>query len=199
MKKTNLNKHSLEVLEARIAPAAVPLGAKWIPASHSAEGTAIPLSAGEGLSTGGVNSGDYLLYVEKGHAWVFTTDFNNNDVVDYNEITGIAASDGLRLISFVDIRGDIVTNLVVTQGANEPIFKLSDSDNNPSNDNTILGGDGRVVLNNRIEKIEFRTLTVEDVTDQNNDQVVNQLDVDFRRAPSTHSLFGNIYAGRGLG
>jgi hypothetical protein len=199
MKKTNLQKHSLEVLEGRIAPAAVPIGAQWIQASHSADGTAIPLSAGMGLSSGGQNSGDYLLFVEKGDAWVFTTDFNNNNIVDYNEITGIAAGDGLRLISFVDIRGDIVTNLVVTQGPSGKIFSLSDSNNNPSDDNPVLRGDGRVVLNNRIEKIELRTLTIADIPDQDRNGVVNQLDVDFRRAPSTHSIFGNVYAGGGFG
>src|SRR5688572_17863493 len=102
MKKTKLTKHSLEILEARIAPANVPLGATWLQASHSADGSPIPLYAGEGLSTGGAKSGDYLLYLAKGNALIFTTDFNNNNVVDFNEITGIAAGEGMRLISFVD-------------------------------------------------------------------------------------------------
>src|SRR5688572_10790761 len=114
MKKINQSKHSLEILESRIAPAAVPLGAQWLQASHSADGTPIKMTAGMGLSTGGQNSGDYLLYIEKGNAWIFTTDFNNNNLVDFNEITGIAAGDGLRMISFVDIHGDIATNLKET-------------------------------------------------------------------------------------
>ena len=201
MKKSQINRHSLEILEARIAPANVPLTAQWLQATHSADGSPIELHAGQGLSTGGTNSGDYLLYLAKGNALIFTTDFNNNNLVDFNEITGIAAGEGMRLISFVDIHGDIATNLRETVTSSGTLLSLSDSNNNPSDDvnHPTLRGDGRVILNNRIEGIELRTLTVDDITDQNDDGVVDDTDVDFRRAPSTHSIFGNIYAGRGFG
>jgi hypothetical protein len=199
MKNSQLPKHSLEILEARIAPASVPLTATWVLATHDVTGGPIKLFAGQGLSTGGPNSGDYLMYVEKGNAWVFTTDLNNNGVVDFNEITGIAAGDGLRLISFVDIHGDIVTNLREVSTSSGLQQSLSDSNNNPSDDHPRIGGDGRVVLNNRIEKIELRTLTTSDIPDQNQDGVVNDIDVDLRRVPSTHSIFGSIFAGRGFG
>ena len=203
MKKSHLNRHSLEILEARIAPATVPLTAQWLQATHSADGSPIELRAGQGLSTGGPNSGDYLLYLAKGNALIFTTDFNNNNLVDFNEITGIAAGEGMRLISFVDIHGDIATNLreTATSLGSQAVLSLSDSNNNPSDDvnHPTLRGDGRAILNNRIEGIELRTLTVADISDQNDDGVVDDTDVDLRRAPSTHSIFGNIYAGRGFG
>lgn len=199
MKKITKSTHAVEVLESRIAPAALPLNVEWRSASHSLNGSPIELHAGQGLGTDGEGSGTYLLYVEKGSAWVFTTDFNNNSIVDFNEITGIAAGDGLRLVSFVDINGDIVTNLKeVTVGGNL-VLSLTDSNNNASDDNPDLGGDGRVVLNNRIEKIEMRSLTIADIPDQDGNGIVNQKDVDYRRAPSTHSIFGNIYAGGGFG
>src|SRR5690242_4976108 len=108
MSATAHTKNSLEVLEARIAPASAIATAKFIPA---VVGGATLLHAGQGLGTATENSGTYLLYVEQGDCIVFTTDFNNNGAVDFNEITGIAAGDGLRLISFVNINGDIVTNL----------------------------------------------------------------------------------------
>lgn len=199
MKKITQSKHVIEVLESRIAPAAVPLTAQWVLASHSQDGSPIPLHAGQGLSTGGPNSGDYLLYLEKGNALIFTTDFNNNRIVDFNEITGIAAGDGMRLISFVDIHGDIVTNLKEVTVNGKLILSLSDSNNNPADDNPEHGGDGRVVLNNRIEKIELRTLTTADIPNQDTTPGVDDVDVDLRRAPSTHSIFGNVYAGGGFG
>src|SRR6185369_9956678 len=114
------------------------------------------LTAGQVLTTGvRARDGVYMLFVEKGSALVFTTDFNNNNQVDFNEITGIAASDGLRLISFVDINGDIVTNL-------DADGTLSDSNNNATGDDPFLRGDGKVLNNSRIEKIELRSLTIED-------------------------------------
>ncbi|MEA3210007.1 MAG: large repetitive protein [Chthoniobacter sp.] len=165
-------------MEQRIAPAIL---TGFTQASH---GSAIPLDAdpstpyARGLSTS-TNGGSYLLYVEKGSALVYTTDLNNNGQVDFNEITGIAAGDGLRLISFVDIHGDIVTNL-------NPDFTLTDSDNDASN-----GRDGRVLLNNTIEKITLRSVTQADVA-----PTTNPSD---RLALSSYSIFGNIYAGKGFG
>src|SRR5262245_44259929 len=99
----------VEPLEARIAPASAVASAHWVTATF---GAPIALHAGDGLSTAGPNAGNYLLYVEKGDALVFLTDLNNNRTVEFNEVTGISAGDGLRLVSFVDIHGDIVTNLV---------------------------------------------------------------------------------------
>ena len=189
--------NSLEILEARIAPASAIASAKFIAAIT---GSPILLHAGECLTTAGqvtipgvgnVGSGTYLLYVEKGDALVFTTDFNNNKTVEFNEITGIAAGDGLRLISFVDIHGDIVTNL-------KPNTTLTDSNNNAADDDPLLKGDGRVVLNNTIEKIEMRSLTADDVLDENND-ADNTAEVLARLALTSYSIHGNIYAGKGFG
>ncbi len=189
--------NSIEPLEARIAPASAIASSKFIAALT---GSPILLHAGQVLTTGGeinlpgvgtVGSGTYLLYVEKGDAIVFTTDFNNNKVVDFNEITGIAAGDGLRLISFVDIYGDIVTNLKLDT-------TLSDSNNNTIGDDPFLKGDGRVVLNNTIEKIEFRSLTTNDVLDENRDNDTTS-EVLARLALTSYSIHGNIYAGKQFG
>jgi hypothetical protein len=180
-------RHSIEPLEARIAPAAVIDGIF----KTGQVGSVIDLRAGEGLATS-EGAGSYLLFVEKGRALVFTTDLNNNGQLDYNEITGIAAGDGLRLISFVDIHGDIVTNLKADGF-------LSDSDANAANDPPALGGDGRLLLNSRIEKIELRSLTVDDIRDVNGDGVVNELDLNTRFVQSSYSIHGNIYAGGGFG
>jgi hypothetical protein len=169
----------IEPLEHRIAPAIL---TDFGGASHGSAlrldadpGTAAPA----GLSTGVNGSGSYLLFVEKGSALVFTTDLNANGQVDFNEITGIAAGDGLRLISFVDIHGDIVTNL-------KSDFTLTDSDNDSSN-----GRDGRVVLNNRIESIVLRSVTEADLNTAES--------ASDRIALSTYSIFGTVYAGKGFG
>ena len=191
MKRNKISAHQrLEVLEARIAPAGI-ASADFLPASVGGFNL---VNAGQGLGTAGNNSGTYLLYVEKGSAIVFNTDFNHNGAVDSNEITGIAASDGLRLISFVDIHGDIVTNL-------DADSTLSDSDNNSANNSDLgnLQGDGRVVNNTRIEKIELRSLTAADLVDQNSDGNVDDTDVELRLAMSSYSIFGNVYAGKGFG
>ena len=191
------SKNSIEILEARIAPASAIATSKFIAA---VTGSPIILHAGETLTTGGkvtipgvgdVGAGTYLLYVEKGTAMVFTTDFNNNKQVDFNEITGIAAGDGLRMVSFVDINGDIVTNLNADT-------TLSDSNNNSSDDDPFLKGDGRVVLNNTIEKIELRSLNPGDVLDENGDGDTTQ-EVIARLALTSYSIHGNIYAGKGFG
>lgn len=203
---------SIEPLEARIAPAAVisypkVIDAKWRAATL---GTPIELHAGEGLSTLGDKAGSYLLFIEKGNALIFTTDYNNNDQVDVNEITGIAAGDGLRLISFVDIHGDIVTNLTERQIGGQLFLSLTDSDRNPSNDDPRLLGDGRVILPRTIEKIEFRPLALTDIPDQDNvgpdvneDGIIDSPDAFdlFLRTPtwSSYSIFGSVLAGGGFG
>jgi hypothetical protein len=171
---------SIEPLEQRIAPAS--LTGRFIGASH---GTPIRLDADSstssipaGLSTS-ESGGAYLLYVEKGSCLVYTTDFNGNNLVDFNEITGISAGAGLQLISFVDIHGDIVTNL-------NPDFTLTDSNGDASD-----GRDGKVLLPNKIEKITLRSVTQDDLP-----KTESPLD---RVALSNYSIFGNIYAGGGLG
>ena len=165
----------IEPLEQRIAPAALAITRQVA----AVVGAPIQLHAGDVLSTSQAG-GAYLLFVEKGNAVVYTTDLNNNQQVDFNEITGISAGDGLRLISFVDIHGDIVTNL------RPDGTRLTDSDNDASN-----GLDGRALENSQIEKIELRSLTQADLP--------VGTDVLDRLALSTYSIFGNIYAGRGFG
>ncbi len=190
MTSKNRSLHSLEVLEARIAPASLITQARVVPAIVD---TPILLHAGDLLNTGtSLQGGTYLLYIEKGDALIFTTDMNNNGVVDFNEITGISAGNGLRMVSFVDIHGDIVTNL-------NPNFTLTDSDNNSSNDNPFLKGDGRVLRNATVEKLELRSITTEDVVDSNGDGVVDESDVAQHLAMSSYSLFGSVYAGAGFG
>jgi hypothetical protein len=188
MSRYPLTHSCVEVLEARIAPAAIIDGVF----KTGQVGTRIALHAGEGLSTGGDQGGSYMLFVEEGQCIVFTTDLNNNGSLDFNEITGISAGDGLRLVSFADIYGDIVTNLK-SDGF------LSDSDNNSANDPPQLGGDGRVLLNSRIEKIELRSLTASDIRDVNGDGTVDDLDLATRLVLSSYSIHGNIYAGAGFG
>lgn len=167
----------VEALEQRIAPAAL------LNVQPAVAGTSILLDANpntiapSGLTAG--IDGAYLVYVTKGMARVFTQDYNNNGQVDFGEITGIAAGDGLRMISFVDIHGDIVTNL-------NPDGTLTDSDGDASN-----GRDGQILLNNRIEKIEMRSVTASELGP-------NEFIAD-RIAFSSYSIFGNIYAGGGFG
>ena len=169
----------LESLEARIAPAGLALSDKNMLAAPVA--SSLLVKAGQGLSTSDAG-GSYLLYVEKGQAVVFTTDLNANNKVDFNEITGIAAADGLRLISFVDINGDIVTNLT-------PDGRLTDSDGDATN-----GYDGKVVLNNRIDSIVLRSIEQADL-----DSSIPGNTVFNRIAKSTYSINGNIFAGAGIG
>jgi hypothetical protein len=167
----------LESLEPRIAPAGLSDDAF----TAAPVGSSILLKAGQGISTSDTG-GSWLLYVEKGQAMIFTTDLNGNNKVDFNEITGIAAGDGLRLVSFVDINGDIVTNLT-------PDGRLTDSDGDASN-----GYDGKVVLNSRIESIVLRSVVASEL-----DTSVPGNTVQNRIAKSTYSINGNIYAGGGLG
>lgn len=204
------NNHSVEILEARIAPATVvppfvaptvadaerafdlnPINdTHFVTASH---GSPILLKAGQVLTTGaGARSGTYLMIVEKGQMMVFLTDLNNNKEVDYNEITGIAAGDGLRFTSFVDIHGSIVTNL-------DSDTTLSDSNNDSSDNDPFLKGDGLILNNSRIESINMRSLTLLDLTDQNSDGVVDDLDIETRLALTSHSIHGQVLAGKGFG
>lgn len=168
----------LEALEDRIAPAAINESG----IVSAVAGSTILLKAGEGLGSSGAYAGEYFLYVEKGQALVFTTDLNGDGTIDADEITGIAAGDGLRLLSFVNINGDIVTNLN-SDGT------LTDSDGDPSN-----GRDGEILLNSRIESITFRSITEADI----NTSIVGNT-VHNRLSVSNYSLYGNIYAGGGVG
>jgi len=184
----------VEILESRIAPATLidPTGNVGKNIVSGAANSPIFVHAGETLSTSSTG-GAFLLYVEQGTALVFSTDLNKNGSIDPNEITGIAASDGLRMISFVNIHGDVVTNLT-NAGT------LSDSDGNASNNDPRYKGDGRVLLNNSIELIELRSLTVSDLaSDQNGDGVIDNNDVLARLAYSDYSIYGSIYAGKSFG
>jgi len=163
----------VEALEPRIAPA----GLEGISFQAVTLGTPMLLKAGEGIATA-EGGGNYLLYVEKGEALIFTTDLNGDNRFDPNEITGIAAGNGLRLVSFVDINGDIVTNL-------QSNGLLTDSDGDASN-----GRDGLVILNHTIESITLRSVTAADVPNEN---FLNRL------APSSYSIHGQIIAGGGFG
>lgn len=189
---------SVEPLEARIAPATLsPVAtAHWLTGQP---GDVFELHAGDGLSTAGDKAGAYLLYVEKGNVRVFTTDLNNNGTLDENEITGIAAGDGLRITLFADVHGDIATNLREVTSSFGLVLTLSDSNNNAIDDDPAQKGDGLVILNNTIEKIELRTLIPADLPDQNNDGLIDDRDVLLRAAPTSFSIFGNIYAGKGFG
>ncbi len=199
--------HSLEILEARIAPAAAGVVASIAEAERAYDldpignqnfvsaktETPLLLKAGQILTTGvGARSGAYLLFVEHGEALIFTSDFNNNKIVDFNEITGIAAGAGLRMVSFIDINGDIVTNLDADR-------TLTDSNNSTIGDDPFLRGDGRLLNNVSIEKIELRSLAITDLTDQNANGVVDDADISLRLALSSYSIHGNILVGAGFG
>jgi hypothetical protein len=177
----------LENLEPRIAPAALAAPADT---EYKAVTLGNPqlLTAGQGLSTADA-SGAYLLRIDKGQAMVFTTDLNGNNAFDANEITGIAAGDGLRMTIFADINGDIVTNLR-SNGL------LSDSDLDPSNDRSLVGGDGKVLLNSRIEALTLRSVTDTDLTTRDRALGVTAAD---RLVLSSYSIHGNILAGGGVG
>jgi hypothetical protein len=182
----------LELLEERIAPAIIEGGI-----ATTVAGTPILLGDGvdsqgrqlpRGLGSDGPFAGGYYLYVEKGQALVFTTDLNGDNIVNPNEITGIAAGDGLRLLSFVNINGDIATNLNADG-------TLTDSDGDASN-----GRDGRVLLNNQIEAITLRSVVQEDLTSSTDPNSPAFGNTAFNRlVESRYSVYGNIYAGRGLG
>jgi hypothetical protein len=165
----------IEPLEARIAPAAL-LDAPVFRTATA--GGSLLLKAGEVLTTGSGSGGSYLLYVQAGQVLVHTTDLNGNDSVDFNEITGLSVGAGARFISFVDIHGDIVTDL-------NPDGTLSDS------------GKGDIVLDNNIASITLRSPSATDFTATAN-QTSTQLALD-HLAVSSYSIFGNIYAGGGLG
>lgn len=185
----------IEPLEARIAPAGLTAPVPLLANAHQhsiAVGSALLLHAGDLLSTSDTG-GAFLMFVQAGQALVFTTDFNHNNVLDPNEITGIAAGNGLQLYSFVDIHGDIVTNL----NANGT---LTDSDSNSNTGPAATNGrDGRVLLPSTITSITMRSITTADLVDQNGDGAVNDVDVLSRLAPSSYTIFGSILAGGGLG
>jgi hypothetical protein len=180
----------IEPLEARIAPAAITVPITAQPETVAA-GSALLLHAGQMLTTGGGTAGDpagkVLLYVDQGDVLVFTTDLNHNHALDPNEITGISVDNGVRMAVFVNIYGDIVTNLADgTHGV------LTDSDNNALTGPTSTNGhDGRVLTNARIDTIELRSLASTDFG--------GKLDVTSLTALTTYSIYGNIYAGGGFG
>jgi len=165
----------IEPLEARIAPAALLDNAKFVTATA---GGSLLVKAGQVLTTGSAGGGSYLLYVETGQVLVHTTDLNGNNQLDFNEITGLSMGAGARIISFVDIHGDVVTDL-------NPDGTLTDS------------GKGDILLDNNIGAIDLRSLAPTDFTataSQTSADIVNA-----HLAMSSYSIFGNIYAGAGLG
>jgi hypothetical protein len=170
----------IEPLEPRIAPAAA--GTVYLPANPTfvtvTSGGSLLIKAGEVLTTGSGGGGSYLLYVAQGQVLVHTTDLNHSNSVDFNEITGLSVGAGAVIVSFVDIHGDIVTDL-------NPDGTLSD------------GGKGDILLDNNIVEIDMRSLTTTDFTataTATQAQLVND-----HLAMSNYSIFGNIYAGGGLG
>lgn len=176
----------LESLEPRIAPAG--LAGADDPVKQVVLGNPQLLTAGQILSTADA-AGAYLLRVDKGQAMVFTTDLNGNNVFDVNEITGIAAGDGLRMTIFADINGDIVTNL-------RPNGLLTDSDFRVSLEERSAGGDGKILLNSRIEALTLRSVTDADLTPKDRQA---GLTADDRLVLSSYSIHGNILAGGGVG
>jgi hypothetical protein len=180
----------IEPLESRIAPAAIVL-TNTLPASPSFKtltvgGGSLVLNAGDVLTTGNSGGGAYLLYVEAGQVIVHTTDLNGNGQFDFNEITGLSLGNGARVVSFVDIHGDIVTDLspgrVTTPGV-PPSATLDDS------------GKGDVILDNNIAEIDLRSLSAADFPTATDPTA----SVNAHLAMSSYSIFGNIYAGGGLG
>jgi hypothetical protein len=169
----------IEPLEPRIAPAAVLTDA--LPANPVFRtvtvGSAQLLTAGEVLTTGAAGGGAYLIYVEAGQILVHTTDLNNNLQYDANEITGISAGPGARFVSFVDIHGSIVTDL-------NPDHTLTD------------GGKGDILLDNNIAEIDLRSLNTGDFASAGANAAAL---VTAHLKISSYSIFGNIYAGGGLG
>ena len=178
----------IEALESRIAPAAV--GNIQLPANPvfrtivsggGAGGigvTSLLLKANEVLTTGSSSGGSYLLFVSAGEILVHVTDLNDNGQVEFNEITGISAGNGAVFTSFVDIHGDVVTDL-------NPDGTLSDN------------GKGDILLDNNIGEIDLRSLSASDFAGNSNESPT-QMATD-HLALSSYSIFGNIYAGGGLG
>ena len=71
-------------------------------------GLAALLKAGQVLTTGvRARDGTYLMFVEKGQALIFTTDFNNNGQIDFNEITGIQTRQRLNSVVQTGVPGFI--------------------------------------------------------------------------------------------
>ena len=175
----------LETLEPRIAPA----GLSGINYIDVVLGTPQLLKAGQGLKA----NGQYLIAVTQGEAMVFTTDLNGSNQFAPNDITGIAAGDGLKMTSFVNINGDIVTDL-------QSNGTLSDSSGNAS------GHNGLLLLDSKIDAITLRSVTPADITPA--DVALAQKTTPGATAasiytnflaPSTYSINGNIYAGGGVG
>lgn len=170
----------IEALEPRIAPAAVlndylPASPKFVTVTA---GGSLLVTAGEVLTTGSGGGGIYLLYVQTGQVLVHTTDLNGNGQIDFNEITGLSVGNGARIVSFVDIHGSVVTDL-------NPDGTLSD------------GGKGDILLDANITEIDMRSLTTNDfvatATESQAQLVQSHL------AMSSYSIYGNVYAGGGLG
>ena len=176
----------IEALEARIAPASA---AAQLPANPyfvtAPAGGSVLVRAGEVLTTGsggtwgaGGGGGAYLLYVASGEVLVHTTDLNHNNSIDFNEVTGLSVSSGAVFAAFVDIHGDVVTDL-------------------NANGTLTDGGKGDILLDANINTIDLRTLTAADFS--SSAAVAADQTLNAHLAMSSYSIFGNIYAGGGLG
>ena len=176
----------VETLESRIAPA----GLSGIVYQDITLGTPQLVTAGHGLKA----NGQYIMAVTSGQALVYTTDINGDNHFDPNDLTGIAAGNGLKMTSFVNINGDIVTDLQ----ANGTLSN--------SNGNNPTGHDGLLLLNSKITGITLRSVTPADVTPadlatyqaQTPGATAASIYTNFM-VPSTYSINGNIYAGGGIG
>jgi hypothetical protein len=178
----------IEALEPRIAPAAIanislPPVANLTFVTVTAGGSLL-MKAGEVLTTGSAApagtyaGGTYLLYVAQGEVLVHTTDLNSNSQLDFNEITGLSVGNGASFVSFVDIHGSVATDL-------NPDGTLTD------------GGKGDILLDYNIAEINLRSLAATDFTATQAQSSANL--VDAHLAMSSYSIFGNIYAGGGVG
>ncbi|MGA3171260.1 MAG: hypothetical protein ABSE62_09610 [Chthoniobacteraceae bacterium] len=180
-----LDRYSMiEPLEQRIAPAAAVALTNVLPAHPTfvtvTAGGSLLLKAGDVLTTGSGGGGIYLMYVEQGQVLVHTTDLNDNGQIDFNEITGLSMGGGARLISFVDIHGDVVTDL-------NPNGTLTDN------------GKGDILLDANIAEIDMRSLTTVDFSGTLPSGDTPAYEVSAHLAMTSYSIFGNIYAGGGLG
>jgi hypothetical protein len=176
----------IEALESRIAPAAVgtlslptnPVYRTVVAGGGSIGGTTLLLKAGDVLTTGSGGGGSYLMFVSQGEILVHITDLNNDGQIESNEITGISVGAGASFTSLVDIHGDIVTDL-------NPDGTLSHN------------GAGDILLDNNIVGIDLRSLTASDFTGNSNLTAVQM--ANNHLALTSYSIFGNIYAGGGIG
>jgi hypothetical protein len=175
---------SIEVLESRIAPAALLLGQDFNPKNAAAtagldttDATAVgatkayALKAGQSIvldlnSNGKADTpakGDLnLVNITGGKALIFLTDLNNDGKFQTNEITGLAVSDGFNGTVNADINGSVVTALNKTTGA----FSGGDTLLDASITSLIVSGgvSGDVLAGRNIAKLTIGTSASSDLS-----------------------------------